>query len=248
MNSHSWYYVADGNRIGPVDAAEIEHLIAEGTLSRRTLVWQEGMDGWEQAGAHFPPDQPGTPPPVPGMTDLPRAGSRRPAASARTDRTTGIDGLYIHAPARSFTEAISVCLGKFVTFSGRASRSEYWYFFLFTVLAGMVAAFLDAALFDTGWDDEFSPLNTITNLVLLLPTLAVGWRRLHDIDRSGWWIGGFWLAMIGGGVLIAFMGATGGLAGAGAGAALLGIGVLVYVIVMLVFLCTRGDPGPNRFG
>ncbi len=242
MTDTPWYYVLDGNRVGPVAAAEIAALISEGVLSRRTLVWQEGMDGWEPASTHFSPD---APPPLPGLADLPRAGQRR---SPQPEPATGLDGLYIHAPARGFSEAIRVCLGKYIAFSGRASRSEYWYFFLFTVLAGLVAAVLDAGLFGTGWEDEFSPLNTLTNLALLLPMLAVGWRRLHDINRSGWWIGGFWLALMGGGFLIGLMGATGGLVGAGAGAALLGIGVLVYFIVMLVFLCPRGDPGPNRFG
>jgi uncharacterized membrane protein YhaH (DUF805 family) len=84
----------------------------------------------------------------------------------------------------NFQEAIASGFRNYATFSGRASRSEFWYWVLFAMLAGAVAAILDYAMFDT----EFSPLNSIVNLILFLPGLAVSVRRLHDLDRSGWWI------------------------------------------------------------
>lgn len=255
MASDNWYYVENARRVGPVSGAEIARLLEGGRLSPRSLVWREGLEGWEQAGAHFDtlPPAPGTPPPVPGVRDIPRAGTRRGAVSDHgrpgDAPQNGPDGLYIGAPARGFTEAISVCLAKYFTFSGRASRSEYWYFFLFSVLLGLVTGFLDSILFGVSFDsDDFGPLNSLTSLALLIPSLAVGWRRLHDTDRSGWWIGGFFIA----GFVAAFMfgmaavsGGPGGMVGM---AALLGFGVLVYSILVLVFLCTRGQPGPNRFG
>ena len=64
----------------------------------------------------------------------------------------------------------------------RAPRAEYWYFVLFTVLVGIGAQILDAALLNGS--AVFAPL---ANLALFLPGLAVGVRRLHDRDRSGWW-------------------------------------------------------------
>ena len=84
----------------------------------------------------------------------------------------------------NFGEAIASGFQNYVTFSGRASRSEYWYWVLFTVLGGVATGIVDRSLFDTS---TISPLNAIFSLVCFLPTLAVGVRRLHDIDRTGWW-------------------------------------------------------------
>lgn len=170
---------------------------------------------------------------------------------------TGPDGLYIHAPARGFGEAISVCFRRYFGFSGRASRSEYWFFILFTVFLGFATSFLDGALFRVPMTEEAAgPFNTIAGLAMFFPTLAVTWRRLHDTGRSGWWIGGFWLAMVGL-VIMMFMVIL-SIGDAGFSPAALGstmplfvlmlLGFAVYFIVMLVFLCTRGDPGPNRYG
>ena len=87
-----------------------------------------------------------------------------------------------------FMTAVRTCLSKYVDFSGRARRSEYWYFALFNFLVGIVTSVLDAIL-GTGYDNSTGGLvNTVGSLALLLPSLAVGVRRLHDTDRSGWWI------------------------------------------------------------
>jgi uncharacterized membrane protein YhaH (DUF805 family) len=84
----------------------------------------------------------------------------------------------------NFTEAIASGFRNYVRFSGRASRSEYWYWVLFILIGGIVTAILDHAVFS---ESDFSPLNSIFNLVTFLPSLAVGIRRLHDIGRTGWW-------------------------------------------------------------
>jgi uncharacterized membrane protein YhaH (DUF805 family) len=71
----------------------------------------------------------------------------------------------------------------------RGRRSEYWWFLLFTVLVGLAAAILDNGLGTTlGSDGSTGVIGIIVNLALLLPTLAVAVRRLHDTDRSGWWL------------------------------------------------------------
>jgi len=75
----------------------------------------------------------------------------------------------------NFGQAISSCLSNYATFSGRASRSEFWWFFLFQVLLMAAVSMISEKL--TG----------LVNLALLLPSLAVGARRLHDIGKSGWW-------------------------------------------------------------
>ena len=75
----------------------------------------------------------------------------------------------------NFGQAISTCLSKYATFSGRASRPEFWWFFLFQLLVSVAASIVS---------ERFGSL---VNLALLLPALAVGTRRLHDIGKSGWW-------------------------------------------------------------
>jgi uncharacterized membrane protein YhaH (DUF805 family) len=81
----------------------------------------------------------------------------------------------------NFVQAISSGFGKYVQFGGRASRSEYWYWTLFSMLASIVASVIDVIL-GTGF------ISMIAGLALLLPGLAVSARRLHDIDRTFWWV------------------------------------------------------------
>lgn len=84
----------------------------------------------------------------------------------------------------TFKESIITCIQyKYADFKGRASRSEYWYFFLFNFLVGFTASLIDSFVFGN------SPiLYLIVILGLFIPGLAVGVRRLHDIGKSGWWI------------------------------------------------------------
>jgi uncharacterized membrane protein YhaH (DUF805 family) len=74
----------------------------------------------------------------------------------------------------NFTQAITTCFQKYATFRGRATRSEFWWFALFTVLASIVASMFGELL------------NALVSLALFIPSLAVGARRLHDIGKTGW--------------------------------------------------------------
>jgi len=76
----------------------------------------------------------------------------------------------------NFTESISTCFNKYGDFNGRASRSEYWWFVLFLFLAS-------AAL---NMVNHSGMLGGLFSLATILPHLAVGARRLHDTNRSGW--------------------------------------------------------------
>jgi len=75
----------------------------------------------------------------------------------------------------NFGQAISTCFAKYATFSGRASRPEFWWFFLFQILVSIAASMLGDVVAG------------LVSLAVLLPALAVGARRLHDIGKSGWW-------------------------------------------------------------
>ena len=85
-----------------------------------------------------------------------------------------------------FQTSVRTCFQKYVTFSGRAIRSEYWWFSLFLILASIVLGVVDSVLF--GWESMFSPLGDLFSLATILPSLAVTSRRLHDIDKSAWWM------------------------------------------------------------
>jgi uncharacterized membrane protein YhaH (DUF805 family) len=87
----------------------------------------------------------------------------------------------------SFPEAVKIGLAKYADFSGRARRSEFWYFVLWTFLVSLVASILDSIL-GTRWGSGSGLIETVCGLALLLPSLAVGARRLHDSSRSGWWL------------------------------------------------------------
>ena len=89
----------------------------------------------------------------------------------------------------NFSESISSCMSKYATFTGRASRSEFWWFYLFTVLVqwgAIIAGGFQALIYDDGYIFEF--VQYFVSLVFLLPSLAVMYRRLHDIDKSGWYV------------------------------------------------------------
>lgn len=87
----------------------------------------------------------------------------------------------------SFGEAINKALAEnYCNFSGRSSRSEYWWYCLFTMLLSFVIGFV-LGLFHTG-PTAIQIIQGIVGLLLLLPGLGICVRRLHDIGKSGWWI------------------------------------------------------------
>jgi uncharacterized membrane protein YhaH (DUF805 family) len=75
----------------------------------------------------------------------------------------------------TFIDSIKTCFKKYATFGGRAARSEYWWWTLFALLASLAISALSQRL------------SAVFSLAIFLPSIAVAARRLHDIDRSGWW-------------------------------------------------------------
>ena len=85
----------------------------------------------------------------------------------------------------TFGEAIQSGFRNYVGFSGRAARSEYWYWILFVVMVAIAAGIVDMAIIGNA---AFRPLSTLISLGLFLPNLAIAIRRLHDHDKSGWFV------------------------------------------------------------
>ena len=80
----------------------------------------------------------------------------------------------------NFVDAIKSGFGNYVGFSGRAARSEFWYWTLFSLIADIVAGIIDAFV-------GLGFVGLVVSLALLLPSIAVAIRRLHDLGRAGWW-------------------------------------------------------------
>ena len=138
-------------------------------------------------------------------------------------------------------QSITSVYSKYATFTGRASRSEFWWYQLFNVvIIGIPITFVSEAL-ESAW-----------SLANLVPSLAVTWRRLHDIDKSGWWqiapLAGlpfFILTMVLRGTGIAVY------SGEMVSSPMFWAGVLTAVgmtILLIRWWATPGTPGSNRFG
>ena len=97
-------------------------------------------------------------------------------------------------------------LKKYAVFEGRAKKKEYWMFVLFNIIFSVLAGLLDIALSTPGQNNgnDFNLVSSLYSLAILLPTLAVTVRRLHDVGKSGWWIliplipviGSIWLFLL----------------------------------------------------
>ena len=130
-------------------------------------------------------------------------------------------------------QAVKSVFSKYATFRGRATRSEFWWYYLFLVVVGLILFAIDSltgltygsstmTINDTIYDVQGAGiLSSIFWLVTLLPTLAVMARRLHDAGHSGLWI--IW------GYLLAFV-------------------CLIGVVILIVFWCQRSEPGDTKYG
>ena len=158
----------------------------------------------------------------------------------------------------SFPKAISLGFSGYVNFRGRSTRAEYWWWSLFHFVAAIFGVILDVSIFGLlagNWDAaDWSLFQNLFGLALLLPGLAVTVRRLHDINKSGWWILWFSLIFLAGGILlgvgIAFFFVAFSLHTL-LGVMLVGSGVILWLattVVCIIWLCRPSDPGENRYG
>lgn len=167
----------------------------------------------------------------------------------------------------TFAQSVKTCFRKYFTFAGRASRSEYWWFFLFIILSSLVCGALDSLLFGSGtYEAELTdtnvalraeadgPLTTLFSLGTFIPALAAGWRRMHDSGRSGLYLLYPLIAMAGLGMFLAVFGSF-GATGTGALGGPVAIITVVAVIILalspfiVLFWLTRpSQSGSNTYG
>lgn len=229
-----WYYSLGGERKGPVDDGALRILAEHGVLTGDTPVWREGMPDWEPAFRHVP----GLVPSAPAALPTRIGGSAEPGSARRAGAPGGRD----YEERVGMGEAFRRFWSGFVDFSGRSNRGEYWWATLAVMLVGIVASLLDGALFGPG---DRQPLSGVWGLATLLPSLAIAVRRLHDVDRTGWWV----VAPAGLGVLAGVLLVSTATSGTPPVAAVLaGVAAAAMAIVLLVWCCQRGTSGPNRFG
>ncbi|TPF97786.1 hypothetical protein EP30_00095 [Bifidobacterium sp. UTCIF-39] len=155
----------------------------------------------------------------------------------------------------SFPNAIVRFFKKYAVFHGRASRSEYWWWFLFTVIISSVFSVLNTA---TDGSSIISGLEGIWNLAILVPGIALAIRRLHDTNRSGWWVllpyglavVGLIVIFIGGGAAILTATGNGGVGGSVGSVGLFIVGLLLCLaggIASIVLYVGQSDPQGARF-
>lgn len=131
-------------------------------------------------------------------------------------------------------------LKRYAEFSGRSRRKEYWMYVLGLIIVAIVLGVIEGVLGLTQMIGPYGPLSALLAIGTLVPSLAVGVRRLHDTNRTGWWI----LLPIVPELGAVAMLSTGNLPVAG----ILGIVALVLALVLLVFMVLEGTKGPNQYG
>jgi uncharacterized membrane protein YhaH (DUF805 family) len=123
----------------------------------------------------------------------------------------------------TFVKAIESSLSQYMTFRGRAARSEVWFFNLFSSICSVVAIIIDNILgtqfknIDSLSGGLYGYIYLLVALGLFIPNLSVSVRRLHDTNRSGRW---YWILLV----------------------------PLIGVILLLVWLCSKGTGGDNEYG
>lgn len=166
-----WHYSIGGNNQGPLSNEQMRALAAAGTINGETLVWASPMSEWLPLA----------------RTELARAPAAQPAFAPRPANLP--PGMAAAATATDgpsdFMGAVRTCLSKYATFTGRAARPEFWWFYLFSMIVIVVATVIDTAILAEGLGGV-PILSTLAVIALFLPQIGALVRRLHDTDRSGW--------------------------------------------------------------
>lgn len=194
MTDAVWHYAVGNEQIGPADEAELAVAIGRGEIGPDTLVWREGMQDWSAARATLPGNLvpqswADSLPPSIGAGTVASVGAGGTFQDGQSDTAYGQPhgdmGGYFHPTI--FGDVIKTVFNRYIRFSGRARRSEYWYWILFILLGSLGLSVIDGFIFGFGENDG-GVLGPLFSLATIVPSLAVGFRRMHDTGRSAWWL------------------------------------------------------------
>ena len=146
-----------------------------------------------------------------------------------------------------FFDAVKTCFVKYTNFSDRASRSEFWYFVLFTLIIDFILMFLDPMIAGVSFEeysDPFAPLSRVFFIATFIPQLSVLVRRLHDVNRSPWWMFPFPVLLLCG-FFYHFGETPDGLHLFFGPLSLLS---LPFLVLLIFWCCQRGNEEENNFG
>lgn len=147
-------------------------------------------------------------------------------------------------PMVSFPEAIKRGFNNYFVFRGRATRAEFWWWWLFSFAVQIVGSIVDAV---TGLPGI---LGTLLGLALVIPSLSVTVRRLHDINKSGWWLL-LWFVPLAIAIIITLVSWIADLhdwAFYGTAIAILIVFGLIIAVLFIYWIVRQGDDGSNKYG
>ncbi len=189
-----YYYLKDSTPVGPFSLDELHALHLEEKIALDTMVSKEGAAEWLPYSALLPKDAEAKLPPVPSapvkaepvepfavakegcpycQADLPITQKREVPFVCPTCFGD------IHSKEKSMWDQFCYAFGQYATFKGRATRAEFWSYMLFVMIFSFVIA---------GMGVIIPFISIIFELVVFIPSLAILFRRFHDVNLSGWWV------------------------------------------------------------
>lgn len=253
-----YYYLDEQDEVcGPFSAADMRRLRADGTINDNTLAAEEGSGGWRQLTLVKLEEQPvpkAGPAPVevqpleaahgPARDEelgvCPRCG--RMLYGAAVPSKCPHCAMLLHPGSNSLWMNIIYVLRRFISWKGRATRREFWSFFLFTFIVGLAMGIVEGALHDgeTATDGAFAFLEFIEEIVLAgvgLISMMLAIRRFHDRGSSGW--------------IAVAMQCSGYMMAASEQPAVTGYWALLWIVLTIYVLVVALLPskrGPNKYG
>ncbi|MDO4431142.1 MAG: DUF805 domain-containing protein [Lonepinella koalarum] len=189
-----FYYENNGANMGPVSSDEIIELAKNGTLNRNSLIWREGYEDWKKLSeseidvSFLPPPMKQTPPPM-------KSNSSAGVNIASLPKISG-DNVFIQYFVGNFK--------NYINFKGRARRKEFWFFSLFYFLIYLGLSIIEGVFSMLLRTHYIGVLPLLFGLASIIPSLGLSFRRLHDTDRSAWWLLLHLIPLIGSIVIIIF--------------------------------------------
>ena len=222
MDRQIWFYRRGREQVGPLTARALKTMLHQGKVSYETMVRNKGLEQWI---------------------------TLRAAKFAGGDPTRELNKSEPYS-GNPFVWYFRV-LGKYAVFSGRATRTEFWFFTLASAMFGVIIYVLDTIIFRPSTPLDIRVLGTLYQAALLLPTLAVWGRRLHDSGRSDRWLLPVFAMML---VALAVPFALRAVDDEHTRSNILAVGGLIELpgalvaLAALVFACFDSQQGDNQYG